>query len=177
MIWKAVPTQEVTSPVFLCFIVFRMFHFFLTLYDIFIFFTPSFQLIFPNFAITKFQNEQNISFLLLCLVHAWLGDKNRKLQGKFADRQINNINFISQQTAVCLKSAISLLVTKRSPLLSRWLLLECKLIFSFVLFIFCRKYVGKWNMPLRSSSFYRFPYVWLCIWEIVFMSKRSLFIE
>jgi len=65
----------------------------------FMFYTRSFQLIFPNFAITKFQNEQNISFLSLRLVHVWLGDDNSKLQGKVTDHQLNYMNFISQKTA------------------------------------------------------------------------------
>jgi len=68
---------------------------------------------------TKFQNEQNISFLLLRLINAWMGDDKSKLQGKVADRQFNNINFISQNTAVCLKSAIFLRGAQRSQLLSR----------------------------------------------------------
>ena len=75
--------------------VFRMFPAYSTSCDTFMFYTPSFQLVFfPNFAVTKFQNEQNISFLLLRSVHVWLGNGNSKLQGKVADHQLNNTNFV-----------------------------------------------------------------------------------
>jgi len=43
--------------------------------------------------------------------HVWLGDDNSKLQGTVADHQLNNINFISQKRAVCLKRTICLLGT------------------------------------------------------------------
>jgi hypothetical protein len=148
MFWKAVPTQEVTSLIFLCYILFRMFRFSLTLRDTCIFFTRSFQLVFPNFAITEFQNERNTSFLLLRLVHVWLGDDNGKLQGK----KLLTINLTILISYLCIKSAICLLGTQRSLLLSRGPLVECKLMLSVVLFISCRKYVGKLNMPLRYFS-------------------------
>jgi len=32
-------------------------------------------------------------------------------------------------------------------------------------------------MTLLFSSFYRFSYIWLCIWEIVFMWNRSHLVE